>query len=532
MTVVAAPPERPPAPTGGGTAPWAAAAGAVAAAVSLGTAELLAAMTQTVPSPVVAVGEAVIDLVPGDVARTGIEVFGANDKAALVIGIVLVSCLAGTWLGRFAVRWGSGAGAAVLALFGVVGVLAARRVPETSTPAAVVVTAGAVLAGWGALHTLLRQVPSAAGGGAPRLGERTPSVASARRSFLLAGGAFLATAAASAALGRAVAGRAVDVAARVAVRLPRPRRPLAPPPPAATLPVPGLSTLVTPNDRFYRIDTELVVPRYDSAGWNMAVTGMVDRPFHLSFDEVLALPMVEEYVTLSCVSNEVGGDLVGNAAWLGVPLADLLERAGVRDGADQVIGRSRDGFTAGFPLEAALDGRTAMVAVGMNGEPLPYAHGFPLRLVVAGLYGYVSATKWLTQIEVTTFDEKQGYWVPRGWSARAPVKTQSRIDVPSHGDDLPAGTVTVAGVAWAPTRGIDAVEVQVDDGPWREAELSEPLSASTWRQWRLRWDAKPGRHLLRVRATDGDGETQTGEQHRPPPDGATGWHTIRVDVSE
>ncbi|MDP9020105.1 MAG: sulfite oxidase, partial [Actinomycetota bacterium] len=307
--------------------------------------------------------------------------------------------------------------------------------------------------------------------------------------------------------------------------------PLPPPAEAASLEVDGLSPLFTPNRDFYRIDTALAAPRIELDSWRLRVTGMVEQPLELSFDDLSALRQVEADVTLACVSNEVGGELVGNARWRGVPLAQLLEQAGVRPGADQVVGRSVDGWTGGFPT-AALDGGDALVALGMNGEPLPVVHGFPARLVVPGLYGYVSATKWLSEIELTTLEGFDGYWVPRGWSKLGPVKTQSRIDVPAAGARLAPGRHAVAGVAWAPGRGVARVEVSVDDGDWTEARLSEPLGAASWRQWRWAWDAEPGRHRLRVRATDGAGEVQTGRTAPPRPDGATGHHTIDVDVSE
>jgi hypothetical protein len=258
---------------------------------------------------------------------------------------------------------------------------------------------------------------------------------------------------------------------------------------------------------------------------------MVDNELELGLDDLLAMDLVDEYVTLSCVSNEVGGDLVGNTWWTGVLLADVLDRAGVADTADQIVGRSVDGWTAGFPTEVAFDGRPAMVAVAMGGEPLPAEHGFPARLVVPGLYGYVSATKWLSEIELTTWDGFDGYWIPRGWAKDGPIKTQSRIDVPRRDATVAAGPTTIAGVAWAPTRSIDRVEVRVDDESWREARLSGELSDSSWVQWALDWDADPGSHRLQVRATDGTGETQTSELATPAPDGATGWHTVRVQVS-
>jgi DMSO/TMAO reductase YedYZ molybdopterin-dependent catalytic subunit len=318
-------------------------------------------------------------------------------------------------------------------------------------------------------------------------------------------------------------------AARRSTTLPRPVR-STPPPPTQPFTVTGLSPFVTPNDDFFRIDTALTTPRVDAGGWNLRVDGMVDRPFELGYDELLGLESIAETITLQCVSNEVGGRLVGNAVWQGVPMAALLERAGVRRGATQIVGRSVDGWTAGFPTELATDGRVAMVAYAMNGEPLPVEHGYPARLIVAGLYGYVSATKWLERIELTTWEDFDGYWVPRGWSKEGPVKTASRIDAPRSSTALTPGPQTIAGVAWAPARGIEAVEVQVDDGPWQLAELGLVTSENTWVQWRLAWDAASGDHVVRVRATDGDGETQTGEVARPAPNGATGWHTRRVRV--
>jgi hypothetical protein len=259
---------------------------------------------------------------------------------------------------------------------------------------------------------------------------------------------------------------------------------------------------------------------------------MVDRPFTLDYAELVSMPLIEQYVTIACVSNEVGGRLVGNAKWRGVRLRDLLDRAGVQAGATQVVGRSDDGWTAGFPTAwVTTPEREAMVAVAMNDEPLPPEHGYPARLIVPGLYGYVSATKWLTNIQLTTWDGFDAYWVPRGWAKEAPILTQSRIDRPQDGQTVQPGTVAVAGVAWAPDRGIDRVEVQVDDGDWQEAEISTPISDATWVQWVLRWDATSGGHRIRVRATDGTGEVQTAETSRPDPDGARGHHTISVQVA-
>ena len=290
----------------------------------------------------------------------------------------------------------------------------------------------------------------------------------------------------------------------------------------------GISPIVTPNGDFYRIDTALVVPSVDVNDWKLSISGMVDRPYTLTFRELIDMGLVETPVTLSCVSNKVGGHLVDNAVWRGVPLADVLNRAGVQRGATQIVGRSVDDWNSGFPTELAFDGRVALVAVAMNGEPLPREHGFPARLVVAGLYGYVSATKWLEEIRLTTWEGFDSYWVPRGWAKRGPIKTQSRIDVPRNNSRVRAGRVAIAGIAWAPTRSIERVEVQIDDGPWVSAELSKNMSVNSWRQWVHAWDARPGKHRIRCRATDGTGYTQTSEIRPPAPDGATGWHTIEV----
>ena len=291
---------------------------------------------------------------------------------------------------------------------------------------------------------------------------------------------------------------------------------------AADTSVDGLSPLFTPNAEFFRIDTAFAVPRVDLDTWRLSISGQVEHPIELSYRELLDLPQVEVPMTLACVSNGIGGSLVGTARWQGVPLRELLDRAGVRPKGTQVFSRSVDGFTCGFPIEAVTDGRDALVAVGMNGEPLPAAHGFPARLVVEGLYGYVSATKWLSSIELVPWDSANGYWIPRGWSKLGPIKTGTRIDVPSPTDRVPAGRVAIAGVAWS-SSGISAVEIRVDDGPWRRAELGPSLGPGSWRQWVAYDDVGPGTHEVWARSTDGNGEVQTAEEAPPDPDGATGW---------
>jgi DMSO/TMAO reductase YedYZ molybdopterin-dependent catalytic subunit len=311
-----------------------------------------------------------------------------------------------------------------------------------------------------------------------------------------------------------------------------PATPARPLPVGAALDVPGISPIVVPNAEFYRIDTALLVPRVDLASWSIRVHGLVDREVVLSYDQLLELPLFEQYVTIACVSNEVGGDLVGNAKWTGTSLVDVLDMAGVQPAASQVVGRSVDGWTAGFPTTWLTDHpeRRAMIAVAMNDEPLPIVHGFPARLIVPGLYGYVSATKWLREIEVTTLEAFDAYWVPLGWAKEAPILTQSRIDTPRDGTSVPAGRLVIAGVAWAPDRGISRVEVGVD-GAFGPATTSAPIAAATWLQWRFDWAATAGEHEIAVRATDGLGETQTELRSPPAPDGARGWHTIRVRVA-
>lgn len=331
-----------------------------------------------------------------------------------------------------------------------------------------------------------------------------------------------------------IAGRVLGASARsvagerAAVRLPPPNVPVPPVDPAADLRVPGLASYLTPNSDFYRIDTALTVPQVSKETWSLRIHGMVDREIRLDYADLARRPSVERLVTLTCVSNPVGGDLIGNASWLGYRLDALIAEAGPHPDADMVLSRSADGFTAGSPLAALTDGRDALLAVGMNGEPLPVEHGYPARLVVPGLYGYVSATKWVTELEITRFDRAQAYWTRRGWSERGPIKTGTRIDTPRGA--VRAGKVTIAGVAWAQHRGIDAVEVQIDNGPWQPARLAAEPSVDTWRQWSYDWDASAGTHTVRARATDGTGTVQTAEVADVIPDGASGYpsRTIRV----
>lgn len=513
-----------PSPDRGRALLTAALAGVLAAALTVAVAELLAALlvrtgrSGGTPSPVVAVGDAFIDHTPPWLKTWAVDAFGTGDKTALLVGIALVllglAAVAGA-LGSRRRWWGL---LLAVALAGAAAAAVLSR-PNARPLDALPVLLGAV-GGLMALSALLERRQQAAG-----TGHQVD-----RRSFLAFAGGTAVLAVVGASLSRAVAGGSRAVAAsRAMLHLPMASTSSAVS--TASLDVPGITPFLTAPDDFYRIDTALVVPQVATADWRLRVHGMVDHPFELTFDELLALPMVESPVTLTCVSNEVGGDLVGNQLWLGHPLRDLLQRATPRPSADMVLSRSADGWTAGTPLDALTDpGRDALLAIGMGGAPLPVQHGFPVRMVVPGLYGYVSATKWVVDLEVTRFDRAEGYWTPRGWSARGPIKTESRIDVPRPGDPVHAGTVVVAGVAWAQHRGVREVEVRVDHGPWQAATLGEGGNADTWRQWVWRWEATRGKHSLQVRATDATGAVQTSVEAPPAPDGASGWHTRYLTV--
>ncbi len=353
-----------------------------------------------------------------------------------------------------------------------------------------------------------------------------------RRRFLLSAGSLLGGALLAGGLGRLLLQRRFPAAAPISASLPVPTDVVPPLAPAQSLAAAGITPIVVPNDRFYRIDTELLVPQVDATTWQLKVTGMVDHPLTLSYDELLALPLFEQYVTIACVSNPVGGDLVGNTLWTGVHLRQVLAAAGIRAGATQIVGRAVDGFTVGFPTEWALDpSREPMIAVGMNRVPLPAEHGYPARLIVPGLYGYVSATKWLSEIQLTTMEAFDAYWVRLGWAKEGPIVTESRIDHPADGASLAAGPVTIDGLAWAPDRGISRVEVRVDGGAWEPARLSRAISKATWVQWLYRWTAPAGTHVIEVRATDGTGAVQTATPSAPFPSGARGYDRVQVTVA-
>ncbi|WP_309080730.1 molybdopterin-dependent oxidoreductase [Zhihengliuella sp.] len=502
-------------------------AGLGAALVLLGVAEAVSAFFSAASAPLVAIGGAFIDVIPPWVKDAAIALFGLYDKLALFATMALAVAVLAAGIGLLARRRRGAALTAVVILGVVVGAVVVSR--SGTTPVDVIPTLAGTAAGLAVLAWLARLADAAEGAPAP---SGTTAGGPDRRRFLRAVGLSAVAGVGLIVAGRAVAGirHGVD-AAREALKLPAAARKAPPLPSGVQAPVEGMPPFTTPNGEFYRIDTALAVPRVNPADWRLRITGLVEREIEMSFDELLAEDLVEADVTLTCVSNPVGGDLAGNARWLGVPVRRLLERAGVDPSADMVLSRSVDGFTAGTPLSALTDERNSLLAIGMNGEPLPEIHGFPVRMVVPGLYGYVSATKWLEELKVTRFADDTAYWTDRGWSAEGPIKLASRVDVPRSFANVPAGQVTIGGTAWAQQRGISAVEVKIDDGDWVPAELAAAANEDTWRQWSFAWDdASPGRHEVSVRATDGDGVLQTSDRADPVPNGASGWHRIQFTV--
>ena len=493
-------------------------AGTVAAAMALAVGHLVAVFLAPAASPILAVGSALVDLAPQPLKAFAIETFGERDKEALLGGIGMAVLMLAAGVGLLARRHRAAAVGPFVA-FGMVGALAAVVRP-TAGPSWLVPSIAGGIAGAAVLVWLTSRAASST----------DDRIDHSRRRFLVgatAAGVVAITAGGIAMLlGRARQAPVGDAG------LPTPMDPAPALPDGVDLAMDGLSPFHTPNPDFYRVDTALDVPVVDPDAWTLRIHGLVDREVTLTLPELLELPIIERDVTLACVSNQVGGPYVGNARWLGVPLATVLELAGVRSGADQLVSRSIDGMTIGTPVAVVLDGRDAMLAVGMNGEPLPRDHGYPVRMLVPGLFGYVSATKWLVELELTTFDAYDPYWVQRGWAPEAPIRTMSRIDTPKPLSTVPAGPLAIAGVAWAPHRGIDRVEVRIDDGAWQDARLAPTDTLDTWRQWTLPWDATAGRHRLQVRATDGDSVIQTETRREPFPDGATGWHSVVMTVND
>lgn len=496
--------------------------GLVAGGAGLAAGELVSVATGKASSPVVAAGQWAISVTPTWLEQFAIRNFGSNDKTVLLTGVYATLAVGAAAVGVLA-RARLIIASILTAAFGVVGAIVAVTRPAANTSWLF----PSLLAGFAAASVLHRLTVLA-------LKEPEPSSEPGeRRRFLLG---TLGTAAGALVAGygadRWINARSDVSAARAKEVLPIPRTVLPEPPPSVHPNVRGLGPFFTPNSEFYRVDTALTVPQVDPKSWKLKIHGMVDRPFEITFDELLSYAFEEHDMTLTCVSNPVGESYCGNARWLGTPLAPLLRRAGVHSGADMILSTSTDKMTIGSPVEAVLDGRQAMLAIAMNGEALPVKHGFPCRMLIPGLYGYVSATKWVTDLNLTTFASSDAYWTPRGYSPQAPVKTASRIDVPAGGATVSAGTVVLAGTAWATHRGIAAVEVQIDNGAWREATLATADTPDTWRQWSYQWaNAPKGSHKVTVRATDGTGTVQTSAVRGVVPDGATGHHTITVKVS-
>lgn len=493
--------------------PSRAVSGLAAVAVAVGVTQLLAAMVGPGADALSAVGSSVIDLTPGPVKEWAIQTFGTADKlflsGAILVAIAVLAGAAGVWeTPRRPV------GSAMVAAAGALG-CAAVLSRAGSRPLDVVPTVAGVVAGILVLRSFTK-----------RTVEPQQSPDATRRSSMAAL-AVLAAGVLAGVGGGMLSRRLHSVAGeRNTVTIPPAKTP-APPIPADVQPKDvALPSFITSNSDFYRIDTALVVPQVSRADWRLRIHGLVDREITYRFEDLAQFDVVEKTVTLTCVSNPVGGDLIGNAVWRGYRIRDLLVRTGIQPDADMVLSTSTDGFTAGTPVEALTDGRDSLLAFAMNGEALPVEHGYPARLVVPGLYGYVSATKWVTDLELTRFDRAEAYWTRLGWAARAPIKTESRIDVPRSGQRVLAGPVTFGGVAWAQNRGVRAVEVRVDDEPWQPAQLGANYSNDTWRLWSYRWSASRGEHTISVRATDNTGAVQTPERTSVMPDGATGWHTV------
>ena len=536
----------------------------------------------------VAVGGLAIDSAPPAVKNFAITAFGSNDKLVLVSGILVVLAIFAAVVGAAAVRRLS-RGLTGLGFFAVIGLIAVVTRPGWNAadvlPTLAGAAAGAIAlrhliraavqapAGPPAISAPARPAPRAPGGepagtgpgdgppavagprtgagppdGGPRPGlggtaapprlPQSPGQAAPprpsgpqRRRFLVASATAAGTAAVAGLGGRLLSERSSVARAQAALRVPAPARPAPALPSGTDFRIGGLSPFITPNNRFYRVDTAIVLPQVAPESWSLRIHGMVRQEIVLSFKELLRRPLAEDYITLCCVSNPVGGPYIGNARWTGASLASLLRQAGIRAGADQLLCTSADGFTSGTPVQAVMDGRDATLAIAMNGSALPVAHGFPVRMVVPGLYGYVSACKWITDIEVTTFAGSHAYWAVRGWDQQAPIKTESRIDIPTGLNPLKPGKVAVAGVAWAQHKGIAAVQARVDNEPWREARLAAVPGIDTWRQWVWEWDAAPGRHIIQARATDKTGYTQTPAQAPPEPNGATGYPAVSVLVT-
>lgn len=493
--------------------------GIVAVGAGLAVAQLLSSIKSGLNGPIVSIGNRVIDYVPASIERFAIRTFGVNDKNALVIIISIVVLILAILIGRSYFSGKRIRANSIVAFMTIIAVVASIFDASAGALAALPSLAAGVMTIW-----ILKILEN-------RAKQKDSEDITLNRRELLKTVGFIAVGSAAAVIaGNFFRTHASAQLQRLNIVLPKALKFLPPPPTDPALTTVGLSKLFTPNNEFYRIDTAISIPNININTWRLKIDGMVKNPLELTYKELTDRATFELDCTIACVSNEIGGGLVGNARWLGISLDDLVKEASPFNSADQVMGHSIDGFTAGFPV-AVFDGRGSMIAVGMNGEPLPVKHGFPARIIVPGIYGYVSATKWLTRIELTRFDQAQGYWIPRGWSALGPIKTAARIDTPTIESSVKAGRRVIAGVAWAPIRGISKVEVRVNKSAWRPATLGPALAKTTWRQWWIDWEAEPGDVLLSVRATDGSGALQSSKSVPIEPNGAEGWHTINVTVS-
>ncbi|MBP1134855.1 DMSO/TMAO reductase YedYZ molybdopterin-dependent catalytic subunit [Arthrobacter sp. PvP023] len=510
----------------------AALAGVAAAAVVLSVAELIGAFFTARATPLIALGSTFIDFTPPWLKDFAIATFGTNDKAALFAGMGLTIFLLACVLGVVAYRkWALGvAGVLLMGAVIVASVVTRASVePLDAIPSLIGTAAGLVVLRL--LITRLWRMRTWPGVAADVAAKDTERPATTRRAFFAASGITAVAAAVAATGGRLLSAARSNIAqARESLQLPAPAKAAPAVPAGVQSAAPGVTPWITPNNEFYRIDTALSVPEINAEEWELRIHGLVEQEVTLTFQDLLDAELIESHVTLTCVSNPVGGNLAGNAKWLGLPIREVLKMARPKDGADMVLSTSEDGFSASTPLEVLQDDRDAMLAIGMNGEPLPLEHGYPVRMVVPGLYGFVSATKWVVDLEVTRFADSKAYWTDRGWSERGPIKTMARVEVPKSFAQVPAGKVAIGGTAWAQTRGITKVEVQIDNGPWTEAVLSTEASVVTWRQWSFEWDATPGPHYIKARATDGTGEVQTDKRADPVPDGASGWQSVMVTV--
>jgi DMSO/TMAO reductase YedYZ molybdopterin-dependent catalytic subunit len=493
--------------------------GVLATLVGMAAGHLVAALVDPASSPVLAVGSTVIDLTPTPVKEWAIATFGTADKPILV-GSVMLGALVLAGVGGILARQRFALGATVLLLLVVVsGAAAVLRYgagPLDALPALATAVVGV-----GSLWWLVRAAP-ATGGGLAAAGSGPT-----RRGVLVATGVLAVAAAAMGGAGRLISSLRTDPAD---VTLPAATDPAPPFPRGLEEKVPGISSFRTPTENFYRVDTRLSLPTVGIEDYELVIDGDVEREVRLGFDDLTRMDLVERDITLTCVSNDIGGPYVGGARWLGVRLTDLLDMAGVGGSADQILCTDVDGMTISTPLEVATDGRDSMIAIGMNGAALPREHGFPVRMVVPGLYGFVSACKWLTRMTLTTYDAQQAYWTERDWATEAPIKVSSRIDTPQSFEEIDSGDTFVGGVAWAQDRGIGKVEVQVDGGDWQAARLGPSAGVDYWRQWYLPWRAEPGEHTLTVRAATREGEMQTPAKAMPFPDGSSGYQRIIVRV--